>query len=239
MYTFNPATIDEHIERYGVDIHPAIDLQADKEAMQRFFNEVSEKFPRHYERIVQSSNQFQIQKEIVFPGKGKIDVPTFNLLKRGPAFEFPRQIAAFEEDIEWGQQSLNGVVIDSLKLLKNRFPASKFVRLGKIRSIIFPLNDQKPDEVLRQQFTLQIPANAEGINIGWNQSDEKYNHRIQASVVTLVDAQDGKPRGQGIKVVLDINNRKIAPLDNDALNVILAHADDFYKNKFFNVLNGE
>lgn len=248
-FEFTLMSLEQHVETIGVDVRPPIDIGGERLEIQDFYNRVSDVFPRLFESLVQSPQEFRIQKAIPIPGKGRIEITTFTITPRGPVFTFPRILPGFDEDFVW-MKDLNADVIKCLGLLRERLPTLKFVRIGKIRELVFGVQGVNSDDLLRQRFTKNMPPDSTQMTVAWNEADARYNRKILINAVrehSLVVQNAGgvgtgrlDPTGEfGIKVVLDINNRRLAKhLEPDELQIILHHADTWYKENLLDRLNG-
>lgn len=137
-----------------------------------------------------------------------------------------------------------------LAILQGFFPHLKFLRIGKVRELIFDCGKDDSNQIIRDRFGKKLPSDAIDLVIGWNQADDKYNCRVQINPVskgrfaTQSSSAVPGPRVEftgefGIKVLLDVNNRVVStPLNAEAMQVILEHADGVYRERLLTILNG-
>lgn len=248
-FEFTFMSLDHHVETIGVDVRPPIDIRGERVEIQEFYNRVSEDFPKLFESLVQGPQEFRIQKGIPIPGKGRVEITTFTITPRGPVFTFPRILPAFHEDFVW-TKDLNDDVIKCLGTLRKHLPTLKFVRIGKVRELVFGSQDMNSNDVIRERFGKGVPSNSSGLTIGWNEADTQYNHKVLINAVqkhnVVVQNAGGIGAGRvepsdefGIKVVLDINNSRLdRHLEADELQIILHHADTWYNENLLDRLNG-
>jgi hypothetical protein len=248
-FEFDATRVDQHIESIGVDMRPPIDVKADRAKVQEFYNRVSERYPKLFESLVQSPTQYQIKKQLPIPGQGTAEITTFTLTPRGPVFSFPKTLPGVYDEFAWSDD-LNGVVIRCLAILQSHFPLTSYIRIGKVRDLIFDCGTENGDALIRERFCHGVPEGASGVEIGWNQADERYNCKVFISALRkerlrertngALPQHEGEPAQEyGIRVKLDVNNvrmdRKLEPED---LQIILQHADGVYSRNLYTLLRG-
>lgn len=248
-FEFSWMGLNQHVETIGIGVRPPIDIRAERVEIQELYNRLSEEFPKLFESLVQSPQEFRIQKAIPIPGKGRIEITTFTITPGGPVFTFPRILPDFDEDFVW-TKDLNADVIKCLGILRRHLPTLKFVRIGKVRELVFGSEANNSNDIIRERFGKSIPPDSTELTIGWNEADSDYNRKILISAVRrhnlVVQNAGGSGTGRleptdefGIKVVLDINNRRLDKhLEGDELQIILHHADTWYKENLLDRLNG-
>lgn len=248
QFEFTPARIDQYTIGIGVDVRPPIELALDKLRIQEFYNQVSDQFPNLFADLSQSKTKFQINKEIPTPDQGQISIATFTLTPRGPVFNFPITLPELLEDHEWSK-TLNEDVVACLATFHRHLPGTQFFRIGKVRNIVFHCEGADGSEVFRERFCPHAPKGSQDFVVGWNDPDERYNRRLTTKAVRkqrLVSQEVGGttrpvlvPQGEhGIEVAFDVNNlRQDKPLDGEQMKIILDHADQLYKEYFYDVLN--
>ncbi len=249
QFEFSLMALDEHVENIGVDVRPPIDIRADRLKIQDYYNQVSDALPHLFESLVQGPAEFRIQKTLPVVGKGRLDITTFTLTPRGPVFTFPRIIPDVGEDFLWSKD-LTADVLQSLARLQQFFPMLRFVRIGKVRTLVFSCGKEDSNKILRERFARNLPPGSVGLSVGWNQSDEQYNRKIQVNSVRKGTLTTGKaevmgqqqiePTGEyGIRVTVDVNNLHLdKALEQEELRSILNYADRFFHDDLINVLNG-
>ena len=247
-FTFSRERIDQHVEKCGIDVRPAIEIQLERQRIQEFYNVVSERFPDMFESLLQSPKQFQIKKQLpITAQKGNIEVTTFVLTPRGPVFIFSRKIAGLDDEFSW-TSDVNGRVVECLEILRGFFPGVNFIRVGKIHELIYGCGDENSAEIVRARFTPNIASEATEVGIAWNEPDEEFNRKFQIAAVegrsvTMANVggvpvqQVAPARIFGIKVNLDVNNASVGQhLDSERIKAILDHADEVFRNRLPEVL---
>jgi len=245
-FNFTKGTIEHHEESIGVDMRPPIDLALDRQRVQQFYNLVSEKYGNIFESLEQRPAGFRITKPVPIPGKARLTIQTFVLHPRGPVFGFPRNAMGIDS-FPW-PASINSIVLDCLNILSTQFPTHRYLRIGKVRNLVFGTGEVECAHVIRTQFCKGIPAEAGEVVVGWNQANDQYNIKLNIESVeqrslAFGPAGGGIPQrtGQyGVKVVLDVNNRKMdRSLESEDMAVILKKADQVYGEELLGILNGE
>lgn len=244
--TFRKTAIEHHEESIGVDMRPPIDLKLDRQRVQQFYNLVSEKHGSIFESLEQRPQGFRITKPFTIPGKATLTVQTFVLHPRGPVFAFPRYVMG-HDSFPW-PTSVNGVVLDCLKILRSQFPTHRFHRIGKVRRLVYGTGEMESPRVVREQFCSGIPAGSSSVTVGWNQASDQYNIKLSIESVEERNVQVGPAGGSvaqrtgqfGVQVVLDVNNRKMdRPLEAEEMKIILERADQVYDEELLAILNGK
>jgi hypothetical protein len=235
--------IDEHIEKIGVDIRPAIECRMERQKLFDFSNALVEKWPRLFESIVQSANEFSIRKKFIFPGKGEADIVTLGITARGPVFIFPRILSVFQEETDLG--SSEEVVYSSLKLFHERFPHIGIVRVGQVNEYIFDLGPMDSMKFLAEHFTkIKVPVNGE-LRLRINRPSDDYNRIIDMQATKKIERTPEMPGadnivGYGLKVTVDFNNRDASkPIDDTRIRAIIYESTEFNKTDLYTFLNCE
>ncbi len=249
-FEFDKKRIEQDTIGIGVDVRPPIELSLDVLRIQEFYNQVSDQFPNLFADLSQSKTEFRINKKIPIPGKGEVSVATFTLTQRGPVFNFPITLPGVLDGYEWSK-TLNEHVIKCLETFHRHMPGTKFVRIGKVRKLVFHCEGIDGNEFFRGHFLPHAPESSEELTVAWNDPDEDFNRRLAAKVVekkqVLHQEVGGEvrqvivPQGEyGIEVTFDVNNRALdEPLDGEQMKSILDHADELYRDYFYDILKGE
>lgn len=240
--TLTPGNIEDHVEKIGVTVAPAIEHKMEKAHFLNLYTELSDIYPNLYESMVQSPNTFQIRKKFIFPAKGEIDCITLVVPPVGPVFHFPRKIGLMEAEIDMGDSE--PIIMNCIKIFKKHFPLKKLLRVGQIHEYVFTLGtEQTGTDFISQRFTkITMPPDGE-IKLRVNRPTDDYNRIIELS--QLIKAQSMPPgqtsqiKAYGLKVKVDINNREMSnELDNDNIRSIIQASKSFNETVLYEFLNG-
>ena len=247
-FTFSQNRIEHHVDQFGVTLRPAIVFREEPQRIQEFYNTVSGKYPELFDNLVQTRDQFIIQKVLpIGGGKGRLNWNTFVIHPQGAVFSFVRKHAGIDDEFTWGDD-LHHRVIDSLASLLRYFPQHKPVRLGKVRELVYDCGTESAASIVREMFMKHLPDSCTETEVRWNEGDDDYNRKFQISSVetqTIIQRQQmgmmlpaEVQQRTGIAVRLDVNNRSMQePLDSERLKIILDEADLVYENRLPEILN--
>jgi len=245
-FQFTRSTLDHHEESIGVDMRPPIDLTLDRQAVQQFYNLATERFGGVFQNVEQGPNVFRISRPVPMPQRrGEVTVQTFVLTPRGPSFNFPRSAMGIEE-FPWPDPATD-LVLECLKILSGQFPTHRFIRIGKVRNLIFPCGSEDSAGIVRKRFCAGVPEDVSDVSVGWNRQDDKFNVKIHITGVEQRAVQQSPGGGAipqrtgqyGVKVMLDVNNKQMnRPLDEDQMRIILTKADSVFEEELMDILNG-
>lgn len=242
-YRFDSAHIDDHVEKIGVDVRPAIERKLERTHLVEFAHDIVEQYPNIFESTVQSPTEFSIRKKFIFPGKGEVDLATLVLSPRGLVFIFPRRIAIFQEDIDLGRTE--DVLANCLRHFRRRFSHKTIIRVGQVNEYIFNLNQTESTDFLAHRFTkLAIPSDGE-LRIRLNRPNNDYNRIIQMEAVHKIEQVPGVPSaqqvsGHGLKIMVDFNNRDTsADIVPERISAIISASRQFNKVDLYAFLNCE
>lgn len=240
-FTFRKTIIAEHIEKIGVDVRPVLEVKSDGRKLQDYALWLVEQAPTVYENIVHGPSSFSITKRFIFPGKGEIEHPTFQVTDRGLVFIFPRKFGVLEEETDL--PGSDDFVLEALKHFGKRWPQCKQIRVGKITTYIFDCGPESALEIIATRFTkLQIPASGE-LSLRLNRPDDDHNRIIKLDPVGKFKlSPDGSKElvGSAVRVEVDFNNRDMSePLSEERKSWILHEGGSFCEKELFEFLNGE
>lgn len=247
-FQFSDGSIDHFVEKIGIDVRPAFEVTADRIRIQDFYNRVSTAFPHLFETLTQGPGSIEFGKKVTIPGKGIIGVTTFSVTARGVAFSFPRRLPELGEEWPW-PDNLNPQIIECIEMLKSQIPGTKFVKVGKIRELVFATQEVDSSGIVADRFCSNVPPGISELGVKWNQGDDRYNRliSIQAVHAQSVVVQQASPMSQpliqptghfGVAVSLDINNKDMEQdCDSRRQLEILDDADRWYHSELIQLLN--
>lgn len=241
LFEFRQNLIDDHVERIGIDVRPALDPVTDRVKLHDFAMWLTDTWPALYEKIVQGRSDFQVLKRFVFPGKGELEFQTFCLTDRGIVFSFPRRFAVFGEDTDLGAAS--DVVLEAMEKFKRTWPQCKHVRFGKVNEFVFDCPGELALSVLAGRFTtFSVPLNGE-LTIRANLRDEQFNRIVELTAVQKLQVDptgSARVTGTGIAVKVDFNNQDMSEdLPKTQRVLVLQEADRYCTDGLYRFLNGE
>lgn len=242
-FEFSHARIDDHVEKIGVDIRPAIEIKLDRDKLYKFGLDLVEKYPNLFESLVQSPMEYRIMKKFIFPGKGEAEMATLSFTPRGLVFTFPRRLAPLDEEVDL--QGLDDVAVDCLKKFRSYFPDRKIIRVGLVNEYVFFTGDLSSARLICERFTKLHPPASEEVSLRINLADDDYNKIIEIAAVRKVEQVAEVPdhtqsAGYGVRVMVDLNNRDTTQnLDNGRIMSVLHEGRAFNNKGLYAFLNGD
>jgi len=241
FFEFSHTKIDDHVEKIGVDIRPAIEIKLDREKLYRFGLELIDAYPHLFESLVQSPVDYRITKKFIFTGKGEAEIPTLSFTPRGLVFTFPRRLAVFGEEVEL--EDLDGIVVECIKKFRAKFPEKTIVRVGLVNEYVFATDGLSGARIICDRFTkLTAPVSGE-VMFRMNLATDDFNRIIEVEAVRKLEQIAEIPgqiqlAGHGVKVKVDMNNRDLSKnLDYGSILNILHEARSFNKRDLYGFLN--
>jgi hypothetical protein len=241
LYKFSKSQIDDHVEKVGFDVRPVMEYKLDRVKLIEFGTELTDAYPTLYESIVQSPTDFHLRKKFIFPGKGEMDFVTLGVTQRGPIFMFPRisSVMDGETDIE----DSGKITIDCVKIFQKHFPTKKIIRVGVVNEYIFNTGAIVSTKLISEGFTnLALPPDGE-IRIRINMPNDDYNRIIEIQdakkMEQIPDIPGGlQPKGYGVRVAVDYNNRDISKnLEESDIVTLFHYARQFNEDELYKFLN--
>lgn len=240
-YKISTSSIEDHIEKIGIDVRPIIELKMEKDHLYNFYNQLIEKYPNLFESLVQSPNSFQVKKKFIFPGKGELELATLAITQRGLVLIVPRKVVIFDE--QTNMDETEKIVIEFLKIFRKNFPHKKICRVGQVNEYVFTLGQNRSVQFLAERFTrIRMPSDGE-LRIRVNRPVDDYNRVIEMQPVQKMEQAKEIPGEQhvvayGLKVVVDFNNRDMSKdLDTDRIRGIIQSSIQFNNKELYEFLN--
>jgi len=239
-FEFTPNKVDDHIEKIGVHIRPAIEPKLDRDKLFQFGKNLADKFPKLFESLVQSTSDFHIRKKFIFSGKGEADQVTLGISDQGISFIIPRRIHVFDEETDLGRSE--EIVIESLKVFKQHFPIQKILRVGQVNDYIYNIGPNDSFDLIANKFA-NLNSKPTEIRLRVNYPNDDYNRIIELEALKQIQSTTEisdlpQVSGYGVKVTVDFNNRDMTKelKDNDIL-LILHKAQEYNKKELYEFLN--
>ena len=245
-YQFETGHISQHIVKFGVHVQPVISPKDDKTKLQDYCNWLIEQFPQVFETLLAGPNLMQVQKVFTLAGAKRLELPTFVLTTRGPAYTVPQRVfidQAHEIDIA----EKDKIFRRALDELRSRFADRKVLRVGVVNELVFDTEQLNSLEIIASNFKsdtwresaknirilLEMPREGKNVNI---EIRPTYVTRAATVGVNLPAAETRF----GIVVNVDINNQQIKPdLSKAEINDILTFAADYVPEELVKFLNNE
>lgn len=244
---FGLEDIRYHVVTIGMDIYQPIDIGNDLTRLNMFYEKLNEGWGTLYSRLVTGGKEFKISGE--FRKNPKLDGPrlvydTFIMTNRGPVFHFP--IVLPDPVLETGLESNYLEIYEQVeKLFFAAIPGRKKMRLGMVREIVFSTGNESCNKILSNKQSF-VNANLIGGNKILCYRDDFCNVRIQVEPVEIVKTtklEVGATVSQrdscGLKVILDVNNADLRPLEDSDIEKILSRAGCFWPDELLQYINEE
>jgi hypothetical protein len=242
---FSVEDVLEHIETYGVDLFPPIDLSMETVRAQALFGELRDRWPHLYESMTLGTGEFVITAPFRFSGGREVRFPTFSINARGPVFTFPRRLSVVREDVNLHGVEPADVFGEAFGLFLRTFAPRQALKLGLIRQLLLGTGQTDCTPWLGSrvlQFDSGRLAGAQCILV---YHDEVYNYRIQMEAARLMAATPVPATGQvvsepdqfALSVSLDVNNRNAHPLTPEDRQGVIARASELWPNGLLEFLN--
>jgi hypothetical protein len=241
---FSLDDLTDHVDNYGVDIFPPIEISKETVRAQSFFLELRDRWPHLFENVTVGGADFRMQT--AFQGGGKQQVPfvTFNLNPRGPVFTFPRRLSGLGGDIDLRGDPEN-VFKEAFQLFLRTFPGRQALRMGLVRSLVFNTGQTDCTPWLGGAVVQFNTAHLIGAQCVLVYVEDRYNIRIQLdpiqlATVGLVPGAGPTILGQnqfGLSVTLDVNSREVRPITPDDIEAVLRKGNEVWPSRFIQFLN--
>ena len=245
--SLTPTNVDHHVDAVRLLVQPPIDAKADRIHLQEFFNRASEDQPRLFDTLAQQPGLFEIKKQVVIPGKGRVEVATFFLTQQGPVLSFPRRLPFMPDEVPWSDKPLTEEIVRCLKTLCSCHPTWKYLQVTKRREVIFGTQSENSSEMIRRRFAPGVPSGTQQVGVRWTDGDDMYDRKVTVSAVErknviredvggLEYRREELTKEYGVQVVLEVSNRKLKAMEPEELSIILDHADSYYNETLLKVI---
>jgi len=233
--------INQHTVQIGIDVHEPIALHANRTHLNMFFEEAREHFSELFDRVVSSDTEFTVSKRFAKPGGEQIEVPTFQMTPRGPAFAIP----LFLPDI--GDTGFSATHVEKLESLKRlffkSFPDRKVLKYGVVHEVIFDTRSEPTVTILGAPIRF-FGAELFGGTLVARYVDEKCNVAItlqpvrSARVTRLgVGVQTSQETGYGVHVKVDVSSREIRELQSADIQWVQERANNIWPDEVLQLIN--
>ncbi len=234
----------DHVDMYGVDLFPPIDIAVESVRAQAFFSDVRDRWPQLYANVT-IGNEFKINTTFQFSRGRQAGIDTFSLTARGPVFTFPRRMSLFQEEVDLRGAVPRQVFEQCLDLFLRTFPGRQALRLGVVRNLAFGSGQRDCAGWLGGRILQFGAAHLKGAQCSLLYQDGPHNIRLQMESIQLVQHTAVPATGQvvtspgqfGLAVVFDVNNKDLHPLSPEERQEVLAKADELWPGRLIHFLN--
>ncbi len=233
-----------HTVTFGVDVYPSIDIYAERTRLHMFYEEARSQLGELYTKLTESDSQFEVSHEF---RKGRGGSPAtastevFVLTNRGPVFKFPILIP------ETGDTGLAADYVElfhqSRQLFLKHLPGRVCLRVGMVREAVFNTGRTQPFQVVARAHEIQGATMVGGM-LGMGFIDPQCNVRLELQTVQfgqITQVAGGHPIakavGNGLGMLLDVNNREVRTLTEGDIETILARAHSFWPDSIVEFIN--
>jgi hypothetical protein len=235
----------EHVENYGVDIFPPLDIPKETVRAQAFFLELRDRWPYLFENVTVGGADFRMQTTFQAANKQQLPFTTFNVNARGPVFIFPRRLTALGGDIDLRSADPPKVFEEAFQLFLRSFPGRTALRVGLVRTLVFNTGHTDCTTWLGRAVVQFDAAHLSGAQCVLAYVEDNFNIRIQldpvqVTTVTLVPgagATGASHNQYGLSTSLDVNNRELRPLTSDEIQAVLRKANELWPGRLLQFLN--
>lgn len=234
----------DHVETYGVDLFPPLDLSRETTRAQAFFAEVRDLWPHLYANVTMGGVDFKISAPFQFKGGKQASTDTLVVNARGPIFTFPHRMALFGEDVDLRGADPAQVFEQCMDLFLHTFPGRQVLRVGVMRYVTFGTGQTNCLPWLGSRVLQFDTGRLTAASCMLAYQDETYNISIQMAPtqqmtftqVPALGQMMGQPGQYGLQVALDVNNRA-SPLEPIARPALLARARELWPGGLLHFLN--
>ncbi|MFC1765213.1 hypothetical protein ACFL6U_24465 [Planctomycetota bacterium] len=197
-YQFSADQISQHVVKFSADLHPAVNMEETRPAMQSFANGLIDQFPEYFETLVSGPRQFRVNKTFKI-NTGQAEIITLAWGQRGPVLTLPKRLFIS------GPQDVNGpdpdiVINRAIQELGERFPDRGIPRVSLIHNIVFDTDQANSLEIVAANFT-----------------KESWRSQINSTRIQLQGERDGKMLAYDIRpTYVSPGGRAAWPAPDDA-----------------------
>jgi hypothetical protein len=234
----------DHVETFGVDLFPHLDLSRETTRAQGFFAEVRDLWPHLYANVTMGGAEFKISASFQFRGGKQASTDMLVVNARGPIFTFPHRMALVGEDVDLRGADSAQVFEQCLDLFLRTFPGRQVLRVGVMRYVTFGTSQTNCLPWLGSRVLQFDTGKLAAASCTLMYQDETYNMSIQMQPIqqmtlTPVPALGqvmGQPGQYGLQIAFDVNNRT-SPLSPEEIRALLARARELWPGGLLHFLN--
>jgi len=220
---FSLDDLSEHVDNYGVDIFPPIDISKETVRAQAFFLEMRDRWPYLFQSVTVGGAEFRIQTTFQNTSGQQVPAVTFNVTPRGPVFTMPRR----------------------LTVLGGAFPGRQALRVGLVRNLQFATGQTDCTPWLGRAVLAFGNARLAGAQCALGYIDDEFNISIQIAPVqmaTFAIVPNAGPsmatqNQYGLAVAFDVNNRAVRQMTVEDAKAVVAKANELWPSRLIHFLN--
>ncbi len=241
---FSVNDVLQHVETYGVDLFPILDLPMENVKFQALFSELRDRWPHLYQNMITGGAGFAVAAAIELGGGQKVVIPTFTVNNRGPVFTFPRHLPP-NHDVDLGGERPAEVFQEAFDIFLKTFLGRQILRLGVVRELMLGTGHTDCTAWLGERVLEFDSGRLEGAQCTLVYQDDEHNYRIQLAPAQMMQSTPVPATGQvmtrpdqfGLAVSLDVNNRDAHPLTAEEMQAVMARASELWPDSLLNFLN--
>jgi hypothetical protein len=235
----------EHVESYGVDLLPPLDLSMETARAHAFFAELHGMWPHLFGSVTLGGAEFKISTVFHAQGGRQVGWDTFAINPRGPVFSFPRHLSVLRENVDLRGAEPAEVFEQAFDQFLRTFPGRQALRLGVVRQVVFGTGQTDCTPWLGTRVLQFDAGRLTSAQCALTYCDETYNLRIQMDALQVLTQTHVPVMGQmvtnpsqfGLGVLLDVNNRDIRPLSTEEMRGIVTRAYGLWPRGLLTFLN--
>lgn len=240
----------QHIIKIGLDFFPPIEMANERTRLNMFAEEIIQRFPSLFERLVSSSDEFKVSRRLhmgATPQPRWVD--SLTVTARGPVFTFPVLIAKPSGSPVLQRDYKEDELIECTKLLLSHLPVQQgnrqIIRAGMVRELVFMGGRSSFADALTSRASF-AGAKLHGGRCDLGFHDDRCGIHLQIIPLTLMQStplpvggtvQQGL--GYGVQVILDVHNAQVRPLADDEVKGILDRATSLWPEALLSYLAGD
>ena len=231
--------IIHHVVKFGIDIYPTVEIPKDRTRLNMFYEEARARYPQLCDQLVASDTDFRISKEFRPQSTGagpKLRINTFVLTNRGPVFAFPLRLPD-----PVGDTRLESDMLDAFNGLKTLFFSAvaerKLMKVGLVRDVLFDTGQASCERILSDRHEFAGAKLKEGKCL-LAYLDDLCNIRLEfepGQVMTTTKLPVGAVvtdrQSFGLRVVLDVTNHQLKPLEEDDIAQVIERASSLWPDE--------
>lgn len=228
--------LGQHVVQFGLDVYPQVDIASERTRLNIFFEEIHNRWPDIYDKLVSSDTEFKVSNKFYAGGSDArgtapgIPTETFALVpRRGPVLVFPIILPVLgATGIEEGRCA---EIFSAVRtLFFEAIPNRKILRVGLVRTVIFDTGNDNCLGFLTSDTSFCGARLMKG-GLSLRFKDAKCNVSLdlqpmekRSAAQLPIGARVTEHQGYGLGVQLDVNNADPRPLEEPDIQEVLERA---------------
>ncbi len=242
---FSLDDLSEHVDNYGVDIFPPIDISKETVRAQAFFLEMRDRWPYLFQSVTVGGAEFRIQTTFQNTSGQQVPAVTFNVTPRGPVFTMPRRLTVLGGDVDLHGVDPSNWFGEAFQVFFNAFPGRQALRVGLVRNLQFATGQTDCTPWLGRAVLAFGNARLAGAQCALGYIDDEFNISIQIAPVqmaTFAIVPNAGPsmatqNQYGLAVAFDVNNRAVRQMTVEDAKAVVAKANELWPSRLIHFLN--